>query len=213
MLCYSAAAGSCAEHNEMQEINYNVGRPTFLWMHGDIHQVCNFTALACLQWNPASSVVTQTACGILMSLFSHAEWFVFCILENLWDHYLLSYLCMQVCILHDWWFAYYLCVWAVSCVCWRGVWEGHHCGRMEIPNSDLPALFVCHCCLSVPYSYFFPSDFLFTSFPSCEDLKVFFPPHPPVFSWNMSLLLHTTLGTSDTHLEYHHHISSIFFFE
>lgn len=120
-----------------------------------------------------------------MSLFfSHAERFVFPIPECLWGHYLLCRLGMQVCIQHGWWFGYYLCVWAVGCVCWRGVWEGHHCNRiiMEIPNPDLPALSVCHRCLSVPYSYFFIS---FHSLPSpCVDLKVVLFTLP-VCSWNI----------------------------
>lgn len=109
---------------------------------------------------------------------------------------------MQVCILFAWWFAYYLCVWAVSCVCWRGVWEGHHCGRiiMKIQNPDWPALSICHCCLFVPYSLFFIS---FYSLPSSHKCLFF----------SFGSLLHTTLITSDNHVEYHHRISSIYWIE
>lgn len=146
----------------------------------------------------SSSVVSRTVCG--MSLFPHAEGFVFPILECLWGHHLLCYLSMQVCIQHVWWFAYYLCV---GCVCWRGVREGHHCVRiiMEIPNPDLPALLYPPLLFIWTILLFF-HRLSFTSIPSCEDLKLFFP--PTVCSWNMSSLLHST---SDTHREYHHHIS------
>lgn len=188
MHCSSAAAGSCAEHSDMQKIN-NKHKLAFLQLNWATHQVCNFIAIAflqkCKKKNVSISVVTLTVCGILLSLFSHAERVVFPILESLWDHYLLCYLCMQVCILHGWWFAHYLCVWAVSCVCWRGVWEGHHCGRiiMEIPNQDLPALCVRQCCFSVPYCYFLHQCF-YSLLSPCKHLNVFFP---PVSFLNMSL--------------------------
>lgn len=113
---------------------------------------------------------------------------------------------MQLCTQPGCWFASYLCVSVCKCVgfvlwvCWRGVWEGHHCGRimMEIPNSDLTAIFLCHCCLSV--------QFFICFYPLLS-------PHDVAVCYlDTSLLLQTTLGTSDIHLEYHHHISSFFFF-
>lgn len=105
---------------------------------------------------------------------------------------------------HHWWFACYLCVGAVPCVCWRGVWEGHHCGRIiMVIAPKMPFLSASVYLYHIQYH-----PFLFSSVPSCEDFNVFF--FPPVCSLNVSLLLHTTLGTSDTHHEYHHRNSSIF---
>lgn len=104
----------------------------------------------------------------------------------------------KVCMLHVWWFAYYLCVWAASCVCWRGVWEGHHCGRiiMEIaPKKSLfclPLLFIC-----TPYSFILSSAFIHFH---VRGLFGFFS---PVWALNISSVL--LWATPDTHLEYHRH--------
>lgn len=110
------------------------------------------------------SVVTLTACGILLSLSSHAGprlvfWILWSFSRSL---FVMLPLC-KVCMLHVWWFAYYLCVWAASCVCWRGVWEGHHCGRiiMEIAPKKIPFLSA-----SVVYPY----TILFYSFISVHSL-------------------------------------------
>lgn len=44
-------------------------------------------------WNAA---VTRSACGIMSSLFSHAEWFGFPVLKSMWGCCLLWFICMQV---------------------------------------------------------------------------------------------------------------------
>lgn len=69
---------------------------------------------------------------------------------------------------HHWWFVCYLCVGAVPCVCWRGVWEGHHCGRIiMVIAPKMPFLSASVYLYHIQYH-----PFLFSSVPSCEDFNV-----------------------------------------
>lgn len=59
------------------------GRPAILWLQGGMHRVCSFMLLARLQdicrdlQNCTYSLVTRTACGMLLSLCLHAERFFY----------------------------------------------------------------------------------------------------------------------------------------
>lgn len=79
MHCYSATAGSCAESNEMQEINY---KRSFLWMHGDKSSVQFYSAgLSAVKscqlcgdshciWH---TIVTVFTCGVVCVLYTACE--------------------------------------------------------------------------------------------------------------------------------------------
>ena len=91
----------------------SVGKPAFSRLPGSIKCAILQGLFVCEKCD--SSAATHAACGVLLSPSSHAEWFV---LRTLGEPLRLCYaVSMQVCMLHDWWLAYYLGVWAVSCVC------------------------------------------------------------------------------------------------
>ena len=131
--------------------------------------MCNFTSHVL---RSGQSVVTHSACGILLSLSSHAEWFVFPILRasKVTACYAVS-ICKYAhcptagCLL-------FVCVGCVLCLLKGSLrrtplwWYNHG-------NWPENALFICLCCLSVPYSYFFIS--FHSLLAPREDFNVFFP--------------------------------------
>lgn len=151
------------------------GRSAFLWLQGGMHRVCSFMLLARLQdicrdlQNCTYSLVTRTACGMLLSLCLHAErFFILCTgdLLRLLFIMLFRYASMHrarlvVCLF------YYLCVGCVLCLLKRSLRRTPLCQNNH-GNCPENALFVCLCCLYLPYPYFF------TSISSCEDFNVFF---------------------------------------
>lgn len=163
----------------------SVARLAFLWLQGGMHQGRSCMVLACLQ--------SIFACTILPFRWWLFDLYYFHMQSRF--YFLYSRACeITVC------YAISVCKYAfcsvdglpIICVCGlclvsaEGEFrEGHHCVRiiMKIQNPDWPGLSICHCCLFVPYSFFFVS---FYSLPSPRKCFFFTLAHYFDYIWQSS---------------------------